>query len=129
MLLDSGSEVDLISVKLLHTIGLSEAQIVKTQQYNIKSSTEIKLDCILGKIDLNLNLLLKNENNNTSQFGKCKETFLVSGPAVELYKVILGSPFLSKNSIKMFFNPNSCRVTGKFLTEMGFCRVNLFTKF
>ena len=129
MLLDSGSEVNLIGIKMLEKLGLNVNQIIGTQQYNIKSSTEIKKNCILGKIDLNLNLLIKSDDESTSGFGKCKESFLVAGHDVILNKVILGTPFLGKHSIRMFFNPNSCRVVGNFLTETGFNKISLMTKY
>ena len=53
----------------------------------------------------------------------------MAGPDVVLNKIILGTPFLGKNSIRMFFNPNSGRVIGNFLTETGFNKVNLMTKY
>ena len=59
MLVDSRSETNLISSQMLQEIGLSTSQIAKTDQYNIKSSTEEVKNCILGKIEIKLELLLQ----------------------------------------------------------------------
>ena len=55
ILIDSGSEVNLISVEELGIIGLSTDKINRSQRYNIKSSTETVQDCILGEIEIRLN--------------------------------------------------------------------------
>ena len=47
VLIDSGSEVNLVSVEELGEIGLSVDKINRSARYNIKSSTETVQDCIL----------------------------------------------------------------------------------
>ena len=129
MLVDSGSETNLISSQMLQQIGLNISQIVRTDMYNIKSSTEEVKNCILGKIQINLDLLLTSQEQQISNFARTKVQFLVSGPEVKLTKVILGTPFLGAHNINLIFNPTSCRVSGIFLTETGLDRVNLYTRY
>ena len=129
MLVDSGSETNLISSQMLQEIGLSTSQIAITDQYNIKSSTEEVKNCILGKIEIKLELLLQSKDQLISNFARTKEQFLVAGPEVKFSKIILGNPFLGRHNMKLNFNPNSCRVSGSFLTETGYEKVNLSTKY
>ena len=115
---------------MLQEIGLSTSQIAITDQYNIKSSTEEVKNCILGKIEIKLELLLQSKDQLISNFARTKEQFLVAGPGVKLGKIILGTvPFLGRHNMKLNFNPNSCRVSGSFLTETGYEKVNLSTKY
>ena len=106
-------------------IGLSTSQIAKTDQYNIKSSTEEVKNCILGKIEIQLELLLQSKDQLISNFARTKEQFLVAGPEVKLSKIILGTPFLGRHNMKLNFKPNSCRVSGSFLTETDTKRLTL----
>ena len=94
MLVDSGSETNLISSTMLEKIGLNINAIERTEQYNIKSSTNMVKNCILGRIQINMDLLLRSEDGNINNFARTKITFLVSGPKVALTKIILGTPFL-----------------------------------
>ena len=127
MLVDSGSETNLISSTMLEKLGLNLSAIEKTEQYNIKSSTNMVKNCILGRIQINMDLLLRSEDGNINSFARTKINFLVSSPEVELTKIILGTPFLSLNDMKMYFNTTSCKLTGNFITESGKKRVKLYT--
>ena len=129
MLVDSGSETNLISSTMLEEIGLNINKLERTEQYNIKSSTEEVKNCILGRIQINMDLLLRSEDGNINNFARTKINFLVSSPEVELTKIILGTPFLSLNDMKMYFNMTSCKLTGNFITESGKKRVKLYTRY
>ena len=96
VLIDSGSEVNLVSVEELGVIGLSTDKINRSQRYNIKSSTETVQDCILGEIEIKLDLLIQNDINKISNFCRTKETFLVAAKSIKLEKIILGTPWLKK---------------------------------
>ena len=54
VLLDSGSQVNVVSINKLKAIGLNENNIQSCQKYNLKSSTETTNYCILGTINVNM---------------------------------------------------------------------------
>ena len=72
---------------------------------------------------------MQSKDQLISNFARTKEQFLVAGPGVKLGKIILGTPFLGRHNMKLNFNPNSCRVSGSFLTETRYEKVNLSTKY
>ena len=102
--------MNLLSIKSLQAIGLNEKNKQKCGQFNIKSSTDTKTYCIIGTINVNLQLLLKNaESEKISNFAKTTVQFLVAGPSVILDRILLGIPFLTNHSVKLHFNKNNCK--------------------
>ena len=100
ILLDSGSLVNLLSIQTCNAIGLHKTNIQSCGKYNIKSSTDTVKDCILGSINVNIQLLLSDENVNISNFSKSKCKFLVADESVILDRILLGIPFLKEHCIK-----------------------------
>ena len=129
ILLDSGSQVTLISVCKLREIGLKEDKITSCQRYNIKSSTDLVEDCILGEISISVNLLMQQDQNQVGNVCKSKVTFLVGNQDVQLDRIILGIPFLNKHNIRLHFNATNCKVTGSFKNEQGFTKIQLQSNF
>ena len=72
---------------------------------------------------------MTSQEKHINNFARTKIQFLVSGPEVELTKIILGTPFLGAHEIQIFVNLTSCKLSGNFFTETGRNRVNLYTKY
>ena len=115
--MDSGSTVNLRSIKTFNEIGLNKNNIQTCGQYNIRSSTDTIQNCILGSIDFNMHILMSDVNVNSAK-SKCK--FLVAAESMILDRIWLGIPFLKDHSIKMHFNKSNCKIMGSFQTEKGF---------
>ena len=70
-LVDSGSEVSICTAKMLAHFIIPRKCISKTcGSMNIVTSNSISTDCILGTINVDVFLLIKDMNNNV--FGKSK---------------------------------------------------------
>ena len=97
-------------------------------KYNIKSSTDTVINCIKGTINVNMQLLLKNDENvKIFNFRKSTVKFLVADESVTLDRLLLGIPFLKEHCVKMHLNKNNCKMLGNFKTEQGYNKVRLYT--
>ena len=85
--MDSGSMVNLRSIKTFNEIELKKNNIQTCGQYNIRSSTDTVQNCILGSIDLNMHRLMSDVNVNFANFAKSKCKFLVAAESVILDRI------------------------------------------
>ena len=53
----------------------------------------------------------------------------MANECVTLDRILLGTPFLRNHNIKLFFDKNSCKIMGNFITENGYQKVKLHTTF
>ena len=122
-------EVKSIWFLQLGVIGLSADKINRSPRYNIKSSTETVQHCILGEIEIKLDLLMQSDINKISNFCRTKETFLVAAKSIKLEKIIFGTPILKKHNVKLHFAKFGRNISGSFKTEQGFSKVHLKSNF
>ena len=119
-MLDSGEEANIIGLQQLIDLGFDEKQILHTEKFNLRSSSELVSDCILGKIKLRIFVLLKSSNNlQTLDFGYTNLTLLVASKEIKLNKLILGIPYLKATSTKLHFSKSNVTAKSILTTKTG----------
>ena len=109
LLCDSGAELNILSLSHLKTLGISQKILNNSCKYNIKSSTELKKDAIMGTI--NLTLYLAGENGH---FGRVQGVmFLVAKDTVALDEIILSTQFFQDVEAKFDFGKQACHIQMK----------------
>ena len=69
---------------------LSEPVRNFVKKYNLRSSSELVTDCILGRIQLKMFVILKSDSKSQElHFGQTKVNLLVASDNVKLTKLIL----------------------------------------
>jgi hypothetical protein len=81
--------------------------IIPCGNFNIKSSTEIRKNCILGKITMNVYLLDTSRNVGEAQ----NVHFLVADNSVNLGSIILGTNFCKQANVDINFSNEKSNVT------------------
>ena len=89
-LCDTGSDCSLIPFKLFKEMGFRSSSLMKEPIYNIKGSTGLSKDVVLGSI--HLNLYVKSIHGT---FGRIAHKFLVCAPRLQLDNILLGLDLLS----------------------------------
>ena len=89
-LCDTGSDCSLIPFKLFKAMGFKSSCLMKEPKYNIKGSTGLEKDVVLGGV--HLHLYIKSTNGT---FGRVKHKFLVCHPCLQLDNILLGLDVLS----------------------------------
>ena len=103
-LVDSGSQANLVSQKMLEQLNLSEKNIEKLDQNIIieGSTGSSSTDAILGQITLQIYILLKRKAKNGDHFfGRTSIKALVT--SMDLKTPIFGCPFLKLTRSKLHF--------------------------
>ena len=68
----------LIGLQDLLNLGYSESDIQRTEKYNLRSSSELVTDCILGRIQLKMFVISKTDSQSQElHFGHTKVNLLV----------------------------------------------------
>ena len=130
-LLDSGAQANLIGLQQLIDLGYDEKNIIHTEKFNLRSSSELVEDCILGKIKLKMFVLLKsNQNSQQLEFAYTKLTLLVASNEIKLNKLILGIPYLQATNTRMHFLKSKIKAKSILTTKSGkiACSVLLHNK-
>ena len=102
--MDSGSQANLVSQKMLEQLNLSEKNIEKLDQNIIieGSTGSSSTDAILGQITLQIYILLKRKAKNGDHiFGRTSIKALVT--SMDLKTPIFGCPFLKSTRSKLHF--------------------------
>ena len=77
-------------------------------------------DCILGKIQLKMFILLKSDQNSQQlHFGYTKINLLVASNEVKLNKLILGVPYMHSTNTKMHFLKDTIKAKSILTTKRG----------
>ena len=119
-LLDSGAEANIIGLQQLLDLGYDEKHILHTEKLNLRSSSELVTDCILGKIKLKMYVLLQSSQNSQNlEFGYTNLTLLVASKEIKLNKIILGIPHLKATSTKMHFMKSKVKAKSILTTKNG----------
>ena len=121
MMLDTGSEISLLSFEKFLQIGGKEEILDKKCKFSISSSTELREDCIVGIAKLNLFIVLKcKKSSNDIKFGKVVIDFYIASPSLNLKnKILLGCDFIHKTKAVVYSNGKSFGVTAKLESEFG----------
>ena len=110
-LIDSGSSDNIIPYKTYKSLNLDKFTILDcTTQYNIRSSSGMTKNGILGTTYLPISILTKNNKIITSKPTK----FLIANKTFNLDENILGNQFLKQHSINIDYGKNPTKITGTF---------------
>ena len=124
MLVDTGSDICLISEKMLGYMGIGPDRILPSVSYNIQSSSDLVKNATVGRITVTMHLV-----SRSGALVKTRIPFIVAHEKLELGKIILGDTFLSRQSIGIQYGaPNRPRIEGEFYTDMGPRRIQLRVK-
>ena len=78
-------------------------------QLSLRGSTGLKTNAILGEVYIKLSLLQENTKMHKElgihRWSHCKVKFLVADPSVHLKKIILGTPFMERHKVSLYFSP------------------------
>ena len=81
-----------------------------TEKYNLRSSSELVTDCILGRIQLKMFVILKSDSKSQElHFGQTKVNLFVASDEVKLTKLILGIPYMHSTYTKIHFLQNTIK--------------------
>ena len=119
---DSGSEISLCSKEAFLSLGGQLSNLKSDQRYSISSSTEIKVDCVMGTAELDIYLVLKNKQNlDQMQLAKSKLNLLVGSDNLNMEndKFILGTDFLHQTKAHIYSNGQSFGVTAMLQCQNG----------
>ena len=75
-MLDTGSQISICSFSMFRKLGGDQSSLDTTKSYSISSTTELRDDCILGVIKVNLYIMLKLKSGQP-EFGKTFVNMLV----------------------------------------------------
>ena len=89
VLCDTGSDCSLIPYKLFKAMGFQSKCLMPEPIYNIKGSTGLSKNIVLGSIQLNMYIKTK-----WGQFGKINHKFLICNPSLQLDHILLGLDIL-----------------------------------
>ena len=92
LLIDSGSDTNIISLKEVKQMGFSERDLQPCGSFTLNGSTGQVTDCFLGIINITLYLQSKRDG----KFYSHKVLFYVSCPDLNLSQIILGQPYLDE---------------------------------
>ena len=124
MLVDTGSDICLISEKMLGYMGIDPDRILPSVSYNIQSSSDLVKNATVGRITVTMHLVTR-----SGALVKTRIPFIVAHEKMELGKIILGDTFLTRQSISIQYGaPNRPRIAGKFHTDMGPQNIQLRVK-
>ena len=124
MLVDTGSDICLISEKMLEHMGIDSDRILPSVSYSIQSSSDLVRNATVGRINITMHLV-----SRSGALVRTRIPFIVAHQKLELGKIILGDTFLTKQSIGIQYGaPNRPRIEGEFYTDVGPRRITLRVK-
>ena len=89
VLFDTGSDSSLIPYKLFKSMGFQSKCLMPEPIYNIKGSTGLSRNVVLGSIKLDMYI-----KNKMGQFGRIIHKFLICNPSLQLDHILLGLDIL-----------------------------------
>ena len=124
MLVDTGSDICLISEQMLHHLGIDSSRILPSVSYSIQSSSDLVPNATIGRITIPMHLVSK-----SGALVRVRIPFIVAHNKLELGKIILGDTFLTKQAIGIQYGgPGRPKVNGEFYTDVGPRKVTLRVK-
>ena len=124
MLVDTGSDICLISEDMLEDMGVDTNQIQPSISYSIQSSSDLVKNATVGKIIIAMHLV-----SRSGALVRTRIPFIVAHKKMELNKIILGDTFLSKQNISIQYRaPHRPKIYGEFNTNAGPRKIQLRVK-
>ena len=97
LLLDSGSDTNIISQQEIKNLGFSEKDLKPCGRFTLNGSTGQVNDCFIGIVSIILHLQGKN-----NEFYSSIVQFYVCSPDLNMSQIILGEPFLQSSQTKYY---------------------------
>ena len=93
---------NLLSWNLVTELGFKMKHLTKTEKFNLKSSSQLVENAIMGMLTLPIYIVLNSGcKTEEHKFAKIHVDFLVANPKIRLDVVILGMPFLNQSKTKI----------------------------
>ena len=118
-MLDTGSQISVCSYSMFIKLGGDPSSLDKSTSFSISSTTELRDDCILGVVKVDLYIMLKLKSGQP-EFGKTFVNMLVGKEQLDLEnKVILGVDVLHRAKIMIHSNGHHFALVGRLERENG----------
>ena len=118
-MLDTGSQISVCSYSTFIKLGGDPNSLDKSRSFSISSTTELRDDCILGVVKIDLYIMLKMKQGQP-EFGKTFVNMLVGKEQLDIEnKVILGVDVLHRAKIMIHSNGHQFALVARLEKENG----------